>query len=208
VYLADLVSGERRKLADGHPHWTPSAHFSGDGKWVYFTAGGQVHRVAAQAAGAPEPITEFTEFARSDEFWADRPAWSPDGRSIAFLSYQLLGPAGDYRFVVPGGLRSQVKRVSVPDGTVETLSEPAYVRAVAVLADGRPVWAEVEPESKTAPAMSRLTVSTQTDSAKTALTVEGVVDRIGVDPSDGSSGLYLRLYEVSTPEQNCIGRPE
>jgi hypothetical protein len=24
----------------------------------------------------------------TDEFWADRPAWSPDGRSIAFLSYQ------------------------------------------------------------------------------------------------------------------------
>src|SRR5215469_12586452 len=53
----------RRKLADGNPRWTPSAHFSGDGKWVYFTAEGQVYRVPAQAAGSPEPITEFTEFA-------------------------------------------------------------------------------------------------------------------------------------------------
>ena len=92
VYLADLVSGERRKLADGNPRWTPSAHFSGDGKWVYFTAEGQVYRVPAQAAGAPEPITEFTEFAADAQV-------SSDGKWLAFRRNDEIwvAPVGAHR---------------------------------------------------------------------------------------------------------------
>jgi WD40 repeat protein len=143
----------------------------------------------------------------TNEFWADRPAWSPDGKSIAFLSYQLLGPTGDYWFVVPKGLRSQVRRVGVADGTVASLSEPGFARAVAFLTDGRPVWSEVEVESEKAPAMSRLAVATQAGQPTTALMVEGVADRIGVDPGDGG-GLYLRLYEAASPVKNLVPQRE
>jgi len=46
--------------------------------------------------------------------------------------------------------------------------------------------------------MSRLAVATQTGQSTAALMVEGVADRIGVDPG----GLYLRLYEVASPLKN------
>ena len=42
----------------------------------------------------------------TDEFWVDRPVWSPDGKSVAFLSYQRAGPVGNYWFVGPGLLKS------------------------------------------------------------------------------------------------------
>jgi len=132
----------------------------------------------------------------TDEFWVDRPVWSPDGKSVAFLSYQRAGPVGNYWFVGPGLLKSQVRRVGLADGKVETLTEPGFVHAVAFLADGRPVWSVVEPETKGKPAMSRLEVLSQKGEAATALTVEGVVDRIAVDSGD-ARGLYLRLYQTA-----------
>ena len=132
----------------------------------------------------------------TDEFWVDRPVWSPDGKSVAFLSYQRVGPVGNYWFVGPGLLKSQVRRVGLADGKVETLTEPGFVHAVAFLADGRPVWSVVEPEPKGKPAMSRLEVLSQKGEVTTALTVEGVADRIAVDPGD-ARGLYLRLYKTA-----------
>ena len=204
LFRLSTAGGPTQQLTSG-PYYDAAPAISPDGRSVAFisdretTSQGNVF-VLEIASGRIVRLT--------DEFWADRPAWSPDGESIAFLSYQLLGPTGDYWFVVPGGLKSQVKRVSVADRTVETLSESGYARAVAFLADGRPVWAEVDSESqKKAPAMSRLEVSTQTGRVTTALTVEGVVDRIGVDPGDGG-GLYLRLYEAASPVKNLFPQRE
>lgn len=37
----------------------------------------------------------------TDEFGVDRPVWSPDGKSLVFLSYQRVGPVGNYWFVGP-----------------------------------------------------------------------------------------------------------
>lgn len=93
-------------------------------------------------------------------------------------------------------LKSQVRQVGLADGKVETLTEPGFVHAVAFLADGRPVWSVVEPETKGKPAMSRLEVLSQQGKVTTALTVEGVVDRIAVDPGD-ARGLCLRLYKTA-----------
>jgi len=203
LFRLSTSGGPTQQLTSG-PYYDAAPAISPDGTSVAFisdretTSQGNVF-VLEIASGRIVRLT--------NEFWADRPAWSPDGKSIAFLSYQLLGPTGDYWFVVPGGLKSQVKRASVADGTVETLSEPGYARAVAFLADGRAIWAEVEPESKKTPAMSRLEVSSQTGGVTTALTVEGAVDRIGVDPGN-SSGLYLRLYEVASPVKNLFPQRE
>ena len=203
LFRLSTAGGPAQQLTSGL-YYDAAPAISPDGRSVAFISDretasqGNVY-VLEMASGRIERLT--------DEFWADRPAWSPDGKGIAFLSYQLLGPAGDYWFVVPGGLKSQVKRVGVADRAVETLSEPGFVRAVAFLPDGRPVWAEVRPESKTTPAMSRLEVSTQTGGVTTALTVEGVVDRMAVDP-ENSSGLYLRLYQAASPLRNLFPQPE
>lgn len=91
-YLADLASGKHRKLADGNPRWTPSPQFSGDGKWVYFTADGQVHRYPIETPGAGQPITEFTEFAADAQV-------SPDGKRLAFRRNDeiWMAPLGAHR---------------------------------------------------------------------------------------------------------------
>jgi Tol biopolymer transport system component/imidazolonepropionase-like amidohydrolase len=143
----------------------------------------------------------------TDEFWVDRPVWSPDGKSLVFLSFQRVGPVGNYWFVGPGMLKSQVRRVGLADGKVETLTEPGFVHAVAFLADGRPVWSVVEPETKGKPVMSRLEVLSQQGKVTTALTVEGVVDRIAVDPGD-ARGLYLRLYKTAAVMNSIAPQPE
>ena len=63
------------------------------------------------------------------------------------------------------------------DDKLDTLTEPGFVRAVAFLTDGRPVWSVVAMETKEKPAMSQLKVLNQKGDVTTALTVEGVVDQ-------------------------------
>lgn len=203
LFQLSTTGGSAKQLTFG-PYYDSAPAISPDGTSVAFISDqetlsqGNVF-VLDIASGRIRRLT--------NEFWADRPAWSPDGKSIAFLSYQLLGPTGDYWFVAPKGLRSQVRRVGVADGKVAVLSEPGFARAVAFLADGRPVWSEVELESEKKPAMSRLAVATQAGQPTTALMVEGVADRIGVDPRDGG-GLYLRLYEAASPLKNVFPQRE
>jgi hypothetical protein len=95
-------------------------------------------------------------------------------------------------------LRSQVQRVALADGKVEILTEPGFVHVVAFLADGRPVWSLVESESSGKPATSALKVLGPKGEVTTALTVEGVVDRIAGNPAEASS-LYLRVYKTAAP---------
>ena len=76
-HVADLGSGKQEKLVDGSPRWQPAAQFSGDGKWVYFTALGQVHRSSTETPGSSEPITALTAFAANGQV-------SPDGKWLAF----------------------------------------------------------------------------------------------------------------------------
>ena len=55
--------------------------------------------------------------------------------------------------------------------------------------------------------MSRLEVSSQKGEVTTALTIEGVVSRIAVDPGD-ARGLYLRLYRTAAVMANIFPQPE
>ena len=203
LFQLPAAGGEAKQLTFG-PYYDAAPAISPDGSKVAFISDrenlsqGNVFFLDL-ASGEIRRLT--------NEFWADRPAWSPDGKSIAFLSYQLIGPTGDYWFVAPGGLKSQVRRVGVAEGKVETLSESGYARAVAFLPDGRPVWSEVEFGGEKKPDVSRLAVATQAGKSTTALMVEGVVDRVGVDPGDGG-GLYLRLYQIGSPMRNLLPQRE
>src|SRR5690606_9490932 len=76
VQLVDLATGKRQRLATTRGP-SPAPHFSGDGKWLYFTAGGQLQRIALDHQSQPEPLT-----AREGSVGHARVA--PDGRSLAF----------------------------------------------------------------------------------------------------------------------------
>jgi hypothetical protein len=116
VYLANLVSGKQQKLVDGSPRWQPAARFSGDGKWVYFTANEQIHRHSTETGGVSEPITALTGFAANGQV-------SPDGKWLAFRrndeiwmaprGKQPLKEAAAFRFSISGGQQFSF----TPDGT-------------------------------------------------------------------------------------------
>ena len=143
----------------------------------------------------------------TEEAWVDRPVWSPDGKSLLFLSYRVTGPAGNFKFVGPMTMSTQVRRIRLADAKLETLTEPGFVSAVAFLTDGRPVWPVVAAETKETPAMSKLQVLNEKGDVTTALTIEGVVVHIAADPGD-PRGVYLRLYKSASPMAGLAPQPE
>jgi Tol biopolymer transport system component len=203
LFRLPAAGGAAQQLTSG-PYYDAAPAISPDGTKVAFisdrklTSQGNVFVLDL----ANRHIRQVT-----DEAWVDRPVWSPDGKSIAFLSYHPMGPVGNYWFVGPMALKSQVRRVGLADGKVETLTEPGFVHAVAFLADGRPVWSAVETETKEKPATSRLDVLSQSGEVTNVLTVEGVVDRIAADPGD-ARGLYLRLYKNAGIMAGVVPQPE
>ena len=203
LFQLPAAGGATKQLTSG-PHYDAAPAISPDGTSVAFISDRKVSSqgnvfVLDIASGQIRQVT--------DEAWVDRPVWSPDGKSIAYLSYQLDGATGNYWFIGPQALKSQVRRIGLADGKVETLTAPGFVHAVAFLADGRPVWSVVESERSGKPAISRLEVLSQKGEVTTALTVEGVVDRIAVDPAD-ARGIYLRLYKAASLKAVLIPQPE
>ena len=118
LFQLPTTGGAAKQLTFG-PYYDSAPAISPDGTSVAFISD---RETLSQGNVFVLDITNGRIRRLTNEFWADRPAWSPDGKSIAFLSYQLLGPTGDYWFVVPKGLRSQVRRVGVADGKVAVLS--------------------------------------------------------------------------------------
>ena len=141
------------------------------------------------------------------EHWVSRPAWAPDGESVAYLSYEAKGFWAEYEFVDRMGVLARVRRVSVASGEVETLLEtPDLVRSVLFLNDGLPAWAAlgaVEGETRThdlgtharmGRARSRIEARSAGGEIEVVASLAGVVDRV-VASGDGS-GLFVRRYKI------------
>ena len=203
LFQLPTTGGGAKQLTFG-PYYDSAPAISPDGTRVAFISDRKVSSqgnvfVLDLASGQIRQLT--------DEAWADRPVWSPDGKSLAFLSYQVIGPAGNYWFVGPMSMKTQVRRIGLANSKLETLTEPSFVQAVALLADGRPVWSVVATETKETPATSQLQVLSQKGDVTTALTIEGVVGRIAVDPGD-PRGVYLRLYKSASLMAGIVPQPE
>ncbi len=203
LFQLSTTGGVAKQLTFG-PYYDSAPAISPDGTRVAFISDRKVNSqanlfVLDLASGQTHQLT--------DEVWADRPVWSPDGKSLAFLSYRVTGPIGNYWLVGPMTMETQVRRIWLADKKLENLTEPGFVRAVAFLTDGRPVWSVVTTETKETPATSQLEVMSQKSDVTTALTVEGVVDRLAVDPGD-PAGVYLRLYNSASPKAAIVPQPE
>lgn len=94
LHLVDVASGRSTPLTDGRaddqlPAWSP------DGRSIAFVSKREgedpdrhlntdVYVIEARPGAAPRRLTRF-DGADLDPYWESRPAWSPDGRRIAYL---------------------------------------------------------------------------------------------------------------------------
>jgi len=149
---------------------------------------------------------ESTEIRQlTDENWAARPVWSPDGRWISYLSYERRGHWSEYEFVGQGGLVAAVRQFIVSDGRSVTLTKnPSLIRSVFYLPDGRVGWTVLggtpgQPRAHDdgvyaqpdAP-VSQIHVADATGNVSRLIDINGVVDRIVA----GDDGLYVRRYRI------------
>ena len=203
LFRLPVGGGTAQQLTFG-PYYDSDPAISPDGQHVVFASDRDEQSdgnlfILELASGDIRQLTQET--------WAARPVWSPDGRHISYLTYEPAGPWAQYEFVAPLGLQTQVRRVTLPEGPSETLTEGyGFIHAVFYLADGRLAWAVVESASDAQSAQSRIDVMTSPQQVATLLTLEGVVDRVVPDPT--GDGLYVRQYQnpaagvfVPQPEQ-------
>ena len=203
LFQLPATRGEAKQLTFG-PYYDSAPAISPDGTRVAFISD---RDVSSQGNVFVLDLSSGQIHQLTNEAWVDRPVWSPDGKSLVFLSYQVTGPAGNFKFIGPMTMNTQVRRIRLADNKLETLTEPGFVSAAAFLTDGMPVWSVLAMETKDTPAMSQLRVLNEKGDVTTALTVEGVVDSIAADPGD-LRGVYLRVYKSASPMAGIVPQPE
>ena len=198
----DVEGGKAEQLTFG-PYYDSDPAISPDGQIIVFASDRDLKSngnlfILELSTGKIRQLTE--------ENWAARPIWSPDGKSIVYLSYQPEGLWAEYEFVAPLGLRTQVRQISAQGGSITVhTKEFGYFHDVFYLPDGRLAWSVVEMETKERPAQSRIEVMTSSEDITEISTFEGVVDR--VVPDSTGEGLYLRRYK-SAAAGKIIPQPE
>ena len=142
LFRLPIEGGTAEQLTFG-PYYDTDPVFSPDGVRVAFVSDrdrseGNVF-VVDLSTGA---ITQVTQ-----EPWAARPTWTPDGGGIVYLRMvrEVPGLTPLPRHSLPDLLSAQVRRVALSGGAPESLTdEPRVIGSVFHLADGRVGWAVIE----------------------------------------------------------------
>ncbi len=145
LYIFQIASREAVLLTPGdHDEWLPA--FSPDGRSIAFVSkrGGDPDRhlnfdlflVDPEKPGAERPLTHFPG-SDLDPSWGSRPAWSPDGRQIAYLR------SGEDRWIYYAPYQLAVVEVAtgverLPAPIDRSFTQPRWSK------DGRVVFALIE----------------------------------------------------------------
>ena len=193
LFRLPVEGGDAEQLTFG-PYYDTNPVFSPDGARVAFVSDrdgseGNVF-VVDPSTGA---ITQVTQ-----EPWAARPTWTPDGRGILYLRmvYKVANPEHLPRHSIPDLVPAQVRRVELSGGAPETLTdEPRVIGSVFHLVDGRVAWAVID-----------LNIDEETIRASTRIEImnaDGAVTHLAalagyaapVIPSPTGDGFYYRRFE-------------
>ena len=197
LFRLPVEGGDAEQLTFG-PYYDTDPVFSPDGARVAFVSDrdgseGNVF-VVDLSTGA---ITQVTQ-----EPWAARPTWTPDGRGIVYLRMvrEVLGLTPLPRHSLPDLVSAQVRRVALSGGAPETLTdEPRVIGSVFHLVDGRVGWAviELDIDEETIHASTRIEIM-NADGAVTHLAVLAGY-AAPVIPSATGDGFYYRRFEPVLP---------
>jgi Tol biopolymer transport system component len=178
LFSVPTTGGTGRQLTFGafyHQHPT----FAPDGRRLAFVSDrdGSEGNVFVMDLETRE-ITQVTH-----ERWAGRPAWSPNGRSLLYLSYAEGVQLWCQKETRVHELELESNAVRVLDA-----SERA-IRSVFYTIDGHAGWSVVEPADEDQ-AETRVEVVTEEGSPSVVATIADIADRVA--PSPAGSGFYAR----------------
>ena len=132
---------------------------------------------------ASRRITQVTR-----EPWADRPAWTPNGQALVYMS--LLGEPRELRSPAPPAV---LRRAQLNGEKTETvIAERRPFTSVFHLADGHLAWSVIESQDGFSRGTSRVEVLSDAGVVSTVGTFDTYADR--VIASHAGEGLYCRCY--------------
>ena len=113
---------------------------------------------------------------------AGRPAWSPDGQAIVYLSFKPRNP---------GSTKAIVRRTLLNGGEAETISTSASdFGSLFFMPDGRLAWSVSERNSKTSKWSTRVEAVGPQGQATVLAAINGLARRVVAGP--GGDGVYFR----------------
>ena len=203
LFRLPVSGGPARQLTFG-PYYDSDPAVSPDGARIAFVSnrddGSDGNLFVLDLAS--DKISQLTH-----EFQVGMPAWSADGKTIAYLSFLRREeyPAGQtpgFRGGFPELSRPQI--IPAGGGAFERLAGPAACGAIFILSDGRVIWSVTEQSPGQRPA-TIIQARTPQGAVSTIVSVEGQFGRAAALSPD-RSGLYyisggalhlLRLADAS-----------
>jgi Tol biopolymer transport system component len=177
LFRLPIEGGAAEQLTFG-PYYDTDIAISPDGTRVAFVSdrdGSEGNIFVLDIAS--KQVSPLTHEAR-----AGRPAWSPDGQAIVYLSFEPRNPRST---------SAVVRRISLKGGEAETISPQASdFGSLFYLSDGRLAWSVSERNSKTSKSSTRVEAANPQGKATVLATINGLARRVVASPA--GDGLYFR----------------
>ncbi|MEE8200740.1 MAG: LpqB family beta-propeller domain-containing protein [Candidatus Acidoferrales bacterium] len=137
-------------------------------------------------------ITQLTQ-----EPWAARPAWTPDGQTIVYLRFERdvpgVVPMPWHSFEAGDTVPSVIRRVPLTGGEPETLrAPPQIIGSLFYLSENRLAWTVIEREHGSHNWTTRIEVRAPQGTVSVLATLKGYAAPL--IPSPAGEGLYCRRF--------------
>lgn len=193
LFRLPVEGGNAEQLTFG-PHFDSEPVISPDGSRVIFVSdrNGDDRNIFVLELETGE-IEQLTR-----EPWVSRPAWSPDGREIAYLRIE----GGRQRCT---NNRSLVHRMLLTDTEPEAITaSPLVIRSLFYLPDGRLAWTVYDGDPHEGAGATRIEVTAVEGAISTLQTLDGLWNWVVSSPQgDGFYGTSRRFL----PHHGFFGQP-